>query len=77
MSMRTKYEVIDFAAEVINRSFSIPVLVDFWAEWCAPCKMLGPILEKLAEKADGRWVLAKVDTEKLVDVALEYKICLT
>ena len=72
--MRTKYDVIDFAAEVINRSFSIPVLVDFWAEWCAPCKMLGPILEKLAEKADGRWVLAKVDTEKLVDVALEYKI---
>ncbi len=72
--MKTKYDVKDFTAEVINRSFSIPVLVDFWAEWCAPCKMLGPILERLEENANGRWVLAKVDTEKLVDVALEYKI---
>ncbi|MBI4810699.1 MAG: tetratricopeptide repeat protein [Ignavibacteriales bacterium] len=72
--MKSHYDVKDFAAEVINKSFNVPVLVDFWAEWCAPCKMLGPILERLAEKADGRWILAKVDTEKMPEVAVQYKI---
>lgn len=52
-----------FNAEVIDRSRSVPVLVDFWADWCQPCKQLGPILEKLANEAAGRWVLAKVDID--------------
>src|SRR4051812_29671950 len=52
-----------FNAEVIDRSRDVPVLVDFWADWCQPCKQLGPILEKLANEADGRWVLAKVDID--------------
>lgn len=72
--MKSHYDVKDFAAEVINKSFNVPVLVDFWAEWCAPCKMLSPVLEQLAEKADGRWILAKVDTEKMPEVAVQYKI---
>jgi putative thioredoxin len=52
-----------FNAEVIDRSRDVPVLVDFWADWCQPCKQLGPILEKLAVEAAGRWVLAKVDID--------------
>jgi thioredoxin-like negative regulator of GroEL len=52
-----------FNTEVIDRSQNVPVLVDFWADWCQPCKQLGPILEKLANEAAGRWVLAKVDID--------------
>jgi putative thioredoxin len=52
-----------FNAEVIDRSRSVPVLIDFWADWCQPCKQLGPILEKLANESGGRWVLAKVDID--------------
>jgi putative thioredoxin len=68
------YDVSDFEKEVIERSFTIPVLVDFWADWCGPCKILGPVLERLAGQSDGRWTLAKVNTEVHVDVARKYKI---
>jgi putative thioredoxin len=52
-----------FQAEVIDRSFQVPVLIDLWADWCEPCKQLSPILERLANEAAGSWVLAKIDTE--------------
>ncbi|MCW2539164.1 MAG: co-chaperone YbbN [Frankiales bacterium] len=52
-----------FQAEVIDRSFQVPVLLDLWAEWCEPCKQLSPILEKLANEGAGSWVLAKIDVE--------------
>ena len=47
-------EVKDFQKDVIEKSYNKPVLVDFWAEWCGPCKMIGPILEKLAEENKDR-----------------------
>ncbi len=52
-----------FQAEVLDRSFQVPVLLDLWAEWCQPCKQLSPILEKLAAEANGAWVLAKIDVD--------------
>ena len=58
-------EVTDenFNTEVAALSRNVPVILDLWAEWCGPCKQLGPVLEKLAVEADGAWVLAKVDID--------------
>jgi len=58
-------EVTDetFNADVLDRSRNVPVIMDLWADWCEPCKQLGPVLEKLADEADGGWVLAKVDID--------------
>jgi len=64
----------DFQALVIENSYKQPVLVDFWADWCEPCKSLAPVLAKLAEEYNGKFILAKVDTEKEQELAAHFGI---
>ena len=68
------HELTDFTADVLERSQSAPVLADFWAPWCGPCKMLGPVLEKLAGEAAGRWSLVKINTDEHQDLAVQFGI---
>ena len=64
----------DFAAAVIERSRTVPVVVDFWAAWCGPCRILGPVLEKEIAALGGKVELAKVDTDASPEIATEYAI---
>lgn len=67
-------EVNNFQKDVIERSFHKPVVVDFWAEWCGPCRILGPVIESLAADQNEDWELVKVDTEANQEIARQYNI---
>lgn len=66
--------VENFSDQVVEKSFSVPVLVDFWAEWCAPCKMLTPVLTQLVEEYQGQLILAKVNIDEQPELATQYSI---
>jgi putative thioredoxin len=73
-SFVTEVTAQSFQQDVIERSHSVPVVIDFWATWCGPCVMLGPVLEKLAREYDGKFLLAKVNTDAESDLALQFGV---
>ncbi|MGA8862753.1 MAG: thioredoxin [Gallionella sp.] len=64
----------DFQKQVVEASFEQPVVIDFWAPWCAPCKVLKPILEKLADEYGGKFKLAKVNSDENPEIAARYAV---
>ncbi len=64
----------NFEEQVVSASHDVPILVDFWAAWCGPCRVLGPVLERVADHYEGKLIVAKVDTESNQELATRFQI---
>lgn len=74
MSKKVSYQPINFQKQVLDTSMQIPVLADFWASWCGPCKFLSPIVLRLAKEAKGKWKHVKINTEENQEIAADWGI---
>ncbi len=72
--MATPVKVTDETFEALVVDSNQLVLVDFWAEWCPPCKMIAPVLEELAQELDGKLVIGKLDTDENQDTAMTFGV---
>lgn len=70
--MATQLNDSNFQSEVLDSD--VPVLVDFWAEWCGPCKMIGPILDQLSTEVEGKAKVGKVNVDESRDLAVKYNV---
>lgn len=70
--MATQLNDSNFQSEVLDSD--VPVLVDFWAEWCGPCKMIGPILDQLSTEVEGKAKVGKVNVDECRDLAVKYNV---
>ncbi|MDX1637614.1 MAG: tetratricopeptide repeat protein [Balneolaceae bacterium] len=68
------FELQDFKNDVLKMSRETPVVIDFWAEWCGPCRQLGPAIEKLANQAGDRWKLVKINTDEHPAIASQFGV---
>jgi putative thioredoxin len=74
MEVEIKASNEDFEEKVIEKSKSLPVVVDFWASWCPPCKLLSPVLSKIAKEYQGKFLLVKVNVDENPELAEKYQI---